>query len=99
MSSVNVQLFELGMDPQWKDSENKMDELISGGANVNMMMLAASNRKDVDLVWKSFRAGACFLFAWQHTAQIGVDVHLYPHKISMIKVPGAVTKGTHEKTG
>jgi tRNA(Leu) C34 or U34 (ribose-2'-O)-methylase TrmL len=81
---------------------NDMDEIkrcVRGKADLNMIIIGASDGQHEQLVWQAFRDGACLLFGIEH-AKLSSSVHVskYGKNISMHKVDGARLKGSHDST-
>jgi hypothetical protein len=82
--------------------KNDMDEIkrcVRAKADLNMIIIGASDGQHEKLVWQAFRDCACLLFGIEHAKLVSsVNVSKYGKNISMHKVDGARLKGSHNST-
>ena len=77
--------------------EEEARALVKLGANINCVIMGASDGKHKKLQQWAFENGACFVFSFQSSSTESIVQHKYGKNLSMLRGPGDVPKGTFIK--
>lgn len=92
--SIHSLVYELAKNNQFEELKEKVEK----GADINMVIMGASDGKNKDICQWAFQNGACLLFSYTQSIQeTATIVSKYSKNISMLKGPGEVSKGTFKK--